>query len=341
MDLADLIQNAEAHVQRLAERDYHREGVEMILALEHLSADYSREEVYTKEADPLEPIGRDNALLAQAVQEVAARLSQVETPTRSLQLALEATAFYDFRYLIRVETETDPPTPVPSAHPETTRVVQAIRSGRFIRSVNFHNTFAEDRDALRAQLRALDERFKSVGLTELDDLIAGEPWTDERAPILLVFYEGTRNHFDVAAPLLEELGLTGVFCLIPGFTDTPPEEQVSFATRRSIDVNPREYAGGRVAMTWDEVRQLALASHAFVCHTMTHSDLDNDLDEQGVWLESAGAVKRLEEELGEVNAFVWRRGGPWGVLPRADAYLQRAGIRLLLSNFSVTRLPLA
>ena len=277
-------------------------------------------------------------LLAQAVQEVTARLSQVETPTRALQLALEATAFYDFGHGMAVETETDPPALAPSEHLETAQVVGAIRSGRFIRSVNFHNTFAEDKEKLRAQLQALDERFKSVGTAELDSLTYGELWTDARPPILLVFYEGTRNHFDVAAPLLEELGLTGVFCLIPGFIDAPTKEQVSFAVQNSIDVNSHEYSDGRVAMTWDEVRQLS--AHTFVCHTMTHADLDDESAD--LWRESAGAVKRLEEELGkEVNAFVWRRGAPWGASSRADAYLQSVGVRFLLSNFKVTRLPSA
>ena len=349
MTLDDLIQDAESYAERLAKRVYSREGVEMVLALEN-PRDSSKEiqaDKTVKEADDL---------LANATRKLAARLLTsrlTSEPARALQLALELVAFHDFgqdatlldvtlleRRSFTSSTSAGPENTLASdGDADTTYITRALRNGRFVRSVNFHNTFAEDSAKLSAQLTALTERFKSISLAELESLTAGEPWTDERPPILLVFYEGTRNHVDVAAPLLSELGLTGIFCLIPGFIDTPISEQASFAAAHKIDVDPLEYKGGRLAMTWDEVRALAAQGHAFTCHTMTHADphdVGSDLR-----LESVGAVKRLEDELAqEITSFVWRRGVTWGALPHADAYLQEVGIRLLISAVKVTRLPL-
>ena len=344
VDLDDLIQNAEAHAERLAQRVYSREGVEMVLALEDLTAYASDEEVHSSRAN-----AEANDLLASATREVAARLLNsrlTSEPARALQLALELIAFYDFgqdatplvRRSFTPSTSAGPGDALVNSHADTTYVTQALRSGRFIRSVNFHNTFAEDGDKLRAQLGALAERFKSIGLAELEKLTSGELWTDERPPILLVFYEGTRNHVDVAAPLLNELGLTGIFCLIPGFIDAPIHEQAGFASAHDIAINALEYPDGRLAVTWDEVRSLAAQGHAFTCHTMTHAD--PRADGVDLRLESVGAVKRLEEALDEeITSFVWQRGIAWGTLPRADALLQEVGIRLLVSALKVMRLP--
>ena len=339
MSIEELANDAEAHAERLARRDYHREGIEMFLALEDLTLEEQPERtVQTGES------------LAWAAQHVAARLleTRAQDPVRALRLALEVVAAYDFG---RVGTPLGdhldanatgsgrPPLVLASdAQSGAAQLTRALRAGRFIRSVNFHNTFAKDKGVLERQLRALRKRFKSIGVGELQALLKGEPWKGERSPILLVFYEGTRNHFDVAAPLLEELGLTGVFCLIPGFNDREVADQVRFANERYIDVNAHEYTDGRVAMTWDEVRGLAAQGHAFVCHTMTHADANHE--ETDLRLESTEAIGRIEGELERsISAFVWRRGAEWGVEPRADAYLQGAGIRLLISNFKVERLP--
>ena len=333
MNLDDLTQNVEGYAQHLARRTYSREGIEMFLALGDLFAE-----------TPRETASQEGEVLAHAVQEVAARLRTQDTkPKRALSLALELAAFRDFGSSPLEDQPTKRPksahssVPNPEQSAELNDLMDAFRRGHFVRSVNFHNTFAEDKEVLQAQLSGLSQRFKSIGLKELEALIAGTPWTDERPPILLVFYEGYRNHFDIAQPLLEALGLTGVFCLIPGFIDTPVAEQASFAAPRLIDVDALEYPDRRLAMTWDEVRELS-AQHDMVCHTLTHADANDP--ETDVRLESVGAIERLEEELGqEVNAFVWRRGAAWGEVPRADACLREANIHLLLSSFKVERLP--
>ena len=143
MRLADLIQN-EAYIERLAQRDYAREGIEMLLALEDLttSPDLSGSDLFGEFTER-------NALLAQAVQVTAQFLAVNKQDTRALHLALEAVAFHDFgdaRLDERDLSEAADLPPLADTHAETAQLIGALRSGRFIRSVNFHNTFAEDKE---------------------------------------------------------------------------------------------------------------------------------------------------------------------------------------------------
>ena len=73
------------------------------------------------------------------------------------------------------------------------------------------------RDEFEAQLDWLEEHFAIVTPTEfLAGLEAG--WTDPRPAALLTFDDGTRDHAEVVAPLLEARGLRGVFFVIAGAT---------------------------------------------------------------------------------------------------------------------------
>ena len=167
-----------------------------------------------------------------------------------------------------------------------------LRRGCFVRSVNFHNTFAEDAGKLSAQLSVLAERFTSIGLGGPREADSGRTLDRANArPSCSSSTRGTRNHVDVAAPLLSELGLTGIFCLIPGFIDAPVGEQASFAAAHEIVVNALEYSDQRLAMTWDEVRRLAAQGHAFACHTVTHAD--PEAEGTDLYLESVGGVSEV------------------------------------------------
>jgi peptidoglycan/xylan/chitin deacetylase (PgdA/CDA1 family) len=336
-----LLHDLDAFALRLAQRQYRRAGIEMFLVLEDLQP---------TTADPLPLIDASGQPLAALVEAVALRRLplQQDDPVRALQAALEIVATYDFGQAhAPTRDHLDPsvtgedrlPLRLPSAvEPGAAALVRAIRAGRFIRTVNYHNTFAVDREQIRAQLTRLAARFQTIDLHELAALVAGNPWPHARPPLLLFFYEGFRNHYDVAAPLLAELGLKGIFCLIPGFNDAPSSTQFAFGLTNYIDVEADEYADPRLAMSWAEVRALARQGHAFVCHTMNHTS--NDLADATLAWEIGGAVDRMEWALSQkVTAFVWLRGPEWGVEPRADHFLQQAGVQLLISNFKVQRIP--
>ena len=348
MNIDPLLNQLDAQALRLAQREYGREGIEMFLALENLRDPSSRVLA-----------GADGPALAQLVERIGTRLmaARPDDPVRALRNALELAAHFDFGQPVaagaRLDSNTaaserlDPnvtgsgrsPLRLASdAQSGAAQLVHAIRDGRFIRSVNYHNTLLTDEPQLEAQLAALAERFVAIDLAQLQKLLEGEAWTEARPPLLLVFYEGFRNHFDVAAPLLEELGLTAIFCLIPGFIDAPVATQIDFGKANYLGTQHGEYADGRAALTWDEARELAARGHSFICHTMSHSD--SDAPDANLRYEGVAAVERTAAMLGQpVKAFVWRKGPEWGVAPRADALLRAAGVELLVSNFKVQRLP--
>jgi peptidoglycan/xylan/chitin deacetylase (PgdA/CDA1 family) len=343
-DFKALVHYAEAYAQQLSRRDYNREGIEMFLALENLCNSTLNSLADTR--------GHDLAEAAEAVARSILMTRQGD-PVRALRLATEVLAAYDLN-----PTKLAPISPEAAPDPAATgqgrmplrlsvgaeegaaQLVAALRQGQFLRAVNFHNTSQNDIKRLRRQLRSLSKRYQSVSEEELIRLAAGGTWSGQRPPLLLTFYEGLRNGYDVAAPLLDEVGLRGWFCLIPGFLDAPPEDQQDFALAHSIGLVEGEYEDPRLAMNWSEVRDLSRRGHEVICHTMTHSEPSSEMDDVALRRESLNAVERMETELDQkVETFVWRRGIAWGEDHKADALLQQAGVSLLLSNFKLQHLP--
>ncbi len=340
-----LVAAAPARAATLARRDYRREGIEMLLTLSNLQGEPS---------SPEDPYG---CALADATERVAARLlvGEEHDPVRALRGALEVVAAdlftpepYEEAPPLRAEPDPAasgdgwPPLRLGSALDEELRALtKALRRGRYLRALNFHITPRADASRYERRLRAVGERFSSVTEASLCRLVAGEPWQGARPPALLAFFEGTRDGYDVAAPLLEKAGLHGMFFLIPGFLDAPASEQRAFAAAHHIALAEGEYEPHeRVAMSWDEVRALEKRGHSVACHTMTHAEPRPDTPIDKLREESVGALLRLEEELGhDVKTFTWLRGVPWGVEPRADRLLLEAGVEVLISTFEVEVLP--
>ncbi len=331
----------------LTRRDYHREGIEMLLTLSNLRSN-------REPSPPEDPYG---CALADATERVAARLLRGEEhdPVRALRGALEVVAADLFTPEPYEEAPPLRDTPDPAASgdgwpplrlesaldKELGALTQALRRGRYLRALNFHITPRADAARYERRLRAVGKRFRSVTEKELCGLAAGEPWRGTRPPVLLAFFEGTREGYDVAASLLEKAGLRGMFFLIPGFIDAPASEQRAFAAARHIALAEGEYGPHeRVAMSWDEVRDLEKRGHSVACHTMTHAEPRPDTSDVVLREESVGALSRLEKELGhKVWTFTWLRGVPWGVEPRADKLLLEAGVEVLISTFEVEVLP--
>ena len=132
----------------------------------------------------------------------------------------------------------------------------ALRGGHFLRLVNYHNTPAASATVLRAELQQLHERYQSVTLDDLDTFFATGSWPLTRPGFIPVFYEGYRSSADVAAPICDELGITGWFPVCTGFIDTPVEEQEYYARSHSIGLIDDDLTGDRIAMTWDDLARL-------------------------------------------------------------------------------------
>ncbi len=217
-----------------------------------------------------------------------------------------------------------------------------LAAGPLVRAINFHNTLPAHSDALERQLRAARERFCSVDEDGLDGLLSGGAWGRPKPPLIPVFYEGYRNNYEVALPLLERLGLRGWFFVPTAFVDTPVPEQYAFANSHFLGLTEDDRPGTRCAVTWDELREVSARGHVVACHTATHCAISDVRTQEDAERELVGSRRRLEQELGrEVRTLAWLSGAPYGDNEQADAAVREAGYNLVFSNTKVQRIPRA
>lgn len=86
---------------------------------------------------------------------------------------------------------------------------------------------------------------------------------DRTAAISYTFDDGTRDHYTVAAPMLNEVGFKGTFFVIPGRVSP----DVADAEKRKND----KRAWGTI--TWDELRSMSAQGHEIASHTWSHPSL--------------------------------------------------------------------
>lgn len=228
--------------------------------------------------------------------------------------------------------------PSPSRLPSFSGQEQALRSGQFLRVVNYHNTPHADTEKIRGELRSLAEHFAPVTLADLDLFRSTGNWHKDRPGIIPVFYEGYRNNAEVAAPLAEEVGLTAWFFLCTAFLDVPVPQQFDYANAHHIDLVEENRAGDRLAMTWDEVAALS-RRHVVTPHTANHAEaasLRTDADLEREIFEPKRRMDAVTGQDAPATAFLW--GTPYGAHPDVDAALREAGYRYQFGNTMIQHL---
>jgi peptidoglycan/xylan/chitin deacetylase (PgdA/CDA1 family) len=84
----------------------------------------------------------------------------------------------------------------------------------------YDGVYAASPAAFRAQVRHLRDRFRLIALDELIAL-ADADFAVDRPTALITFDDGYRDNFDVALPILEELGAVASFFIPTGFFTNP------------------------------------------------------------------------------------------------------------------------
>ncbi|MFK0173806.1 polysaccharide deacetylase family protein [Streptomyces sp. NPDC090306] len=233
------------------------------------------------------------------------------------------------------------PAPHPVAQdrrPSFSGQEQGLRSGRFVRVVNYHNTPHADVAKIRGELALLAEHFDPVGLDDLDLFRTTGVWHKDRPGIIPVFYEGYRNNAEVAAPLADEVGLTAWFFVCTAFLDVPVAEQYDYAGAHNIDLVEEDRRGDRLAMTWDDVASLS-RHHVVTPHTANHAEAASLHTRADLEREIFEPKRRMDEVTGQdaaSTAFLW--GTPYGANPTVDAALRDAGYRYQFGNTMIQHL---
>lgn len=218
---------------------------------------------------------------------------------------------------------------------------QALAEGRYVRVVNFHATPRSMAGSLEEQLSRVARSFAPVSHDDLVGLVVRGEWPHEKPGVILNFFDGFRDNYEVAAPILDRLGLIGWFFLVSGWISSRPEDQHAFADNHVIDLPYDEHdypADGRLALLPGEISALANRGHVIASHTRTHSAASPGLAPEDLAREAAGSRTELEDIAGSsVRALAWCEGGALGKSPLADAALRDAGYELLLANHAVQR----
>jgi peptidoglycan/xylan/chitin deacetylase (PgdA/CDA1 family) len=224
---------------------------------------------------------------------------------------------------------------------------RALASGRYVRAVNFHATPQRLAERLEEQLLRLTAAFAPVSYGDLARFVETGEWSRDRPGVILNFFDGFRDNFEVVLPILDRLGMIGWFFVISGWVTTPPEDQGAFARRHSINLPYHEEdlpADGRLALSPDELRSLADRGHVVASHTRTHVSASpgsaTNLPPAVLEREAAASRHDLEGIVGRtVGALAWLEGAALGANAGADEALARAGYGLLFANHAVQRVP--
>ena len=217
-------------------------------------------------------------------------------------------------------------------------IADLLASRPLIRAVNFHNTPLKREAELDRQLAHCARHFSPVDEDDLERWLASGEWQKPKPGMILAFYEGYRNGYDVIRPLLEKHGLTGWFFIITGFVDTPAADQLEYAFAHDIGMETREYADGRYALSWDEIRALD-GKHVIASHARSHQPIAA-MDAAAQRGEVLGSQARISSELGHAAQSFVSYGGPaYGEDAAVDALVGEAGYRFQFSNYRIQRLP--
>jgi peptidoglycan/xylan/chitin deacetylase (PgdA/CDA1 family) len=165
----------------------------------------------------------------------------------------------------------------------TRRVLNAGDSVPII-VVNYHDVPRSMAVGFKRQLEWVLDKFNIINYNEFDSRFNSSVkkiYNDQRPSVLLTFDDGLRSHIEVVAPLLEEMGLRGVFFVIPGF------------------------CGNGKYLSVKDVIELHKRGHTVGCHTMNHTSLDAIPGDQlkREIVESGELIKKWTQS--SVDAFAW------------------------------------
>jgi peptidoglycan/xylan/chitin deacetylase (PgdA/CDA1 family) len=188
----------------------------------------------------------------------------------------------------------------------------APRGRRLVQLVNLHATPRADADALRAQVAWVRDHFQPISFPDLE-----RAWTDpemaigtERPAALFTFDDGFASQYEVAAPILEEIGVRGVFFVVPRFVECTGDAAWRFFTERiqRRPVSPgaaRPHEDHWLPMSPSQVRDLAARGHTVGSHTLSHSSL-RTLAADAKQSEIADSARMIAEWTGgSVDTFAW------------------------------------
>jgi peptidoglycan/xylan/chitin deacetylase (PgdA/CDA1 family) len=210
---------------------------------------------------------------------------------------------------------------------------------RYLRVLAYHSVGDKSLSSFQRQLGWLAARYEGVDSGKLAAFLSGE-WNYPRPGLILSFDDGLLDNYRVAAPALEAAGLRGWFFIPSGLPGPQAEAEERFCAAGELTLPGEHRAGERVAMSWDEIRDLAERGHEIGCHTASHCRLRDGLESVRLEAEIGGAKRAIEKELGrECRSFAFVGGEPDTYSRAAYAAVRGSGFRYAFTTLSAPLLP--
>jgi len=178
--------------------------------------------------------------------------------------------------------------------------------------------------SFRAQMEYLSRKLTPISLDDVPQMLSGEKHLPRRS-FVVTFDDGYRDNLEVAAGILEEYGIRGVFYVTTAAIDGEPlwfcrlrrtmrhhnyneflEHSQAMARsnyqereRRleSIGASYQPVGNLDLMMSWEQVRQLQRRGHIVGSHTLTHPNVAH-IDAAEAEKEISNSRIRLEKETG-------------------------------------------
>lgn len=155
---------------------------------------------------------------------------------------------------------------------------------KHIRVLNYHDTSFSTLNLFEKQLQFYKRYYDNVTYNEFQAFLNEGVWIKKNPGLIISFDDGLRSNYDCALPLLQKHGFTGWFSIPPGFIDCKISGQIEFAKKNRIGFK-QIYPDNRIAMSWDEIRDLHHLEQVIINHTMNHyrmqeNDPESELQNQ-------------------------------------------------------------
>ena len=220
------------------------------------------------------------------------------------------------------------------------RRIQRILFGRrFIRAVYYHDTPFRHGKNLEEHLQFFRRHFSSVSYNDLKDFLIDGTWKKDKPGLIVGFDDGLRSNFDVAYPLLEAYGFVGWFFIPTDFVAPQNTESEDWASGHRIKFE-QTYPDRRIAMTWDEIRELRNHHHVIGSHTRTHHRMIAETDSEQMDSEIVESKQIMESELGErVKVYCWVGGEEHTYNREAARIIRSSGYELCFTALCAPIVP--
>ncbi len=218
-----------------------------------------------------------------------------------------------------------------------TPILEGIRDwqyGRYIRMVSYHDTPPQEQPHLESHFRFFRDRYHPATWQDVAALCQGGSWDHAKPGIVFSFDDGAMSNYTTAAPLLREYGFHGIFLIPTDWTNSPDDEQAAYALAHGISPGSC-IASPRRAMSWDELRELAMQGHIIASHTRSHRRFSASDTRDTIEYEVDGSRALLEAQLGQPpEVFSWVGGEASVYQPAVHQAVLDAGYAYTLTTIA-------